>query len=220
MAPSHPNRGGFNRTQIERNKKKPGIIMLDDKCKKCRRAREKLFLKGEKCFGPKCSLTRKPYPPGIFGKGGKRKRSPRGLSEFGAQLREKQKQKFSYGLRERQFANYLKEAQARGGGNIKTYLYELLESRLDNVVFRMGFADSRSQARQLVSHGHIMVNGKRIDIPSYRTKKGDKISLRPQSVKKSIFKDLEIKIKKYNPPTWINLDKENKVGEIIGRPTT
>lgn len=193
--------------------------MISDKCKKCRRAGEKLFLKGEKCFSPKCPLSRKPYPPGIFGKRTKRRRSARGLSEYGVQLRERQKLKFSYGLRDRQFSNYLKKAQKKGGGDVKTYLFELLESRLDNIVFRLGFTDSRSQARQIVSHGHIMVNKRKVDIPSYKIKMGDKILLRPQSVNKKIFRDLEIKIKKYNPPSWLKLDKEKKEGEIIGRPS-
>jgi small subunit ribosomal protein S4 len=188
--------------------------MINDKCKKCRRAGEKLFLKGEKCFSPKCPIIRKPYPPGKFGKS-RRKRPNRGLSEYGVQLREKQKLKFSYGLRERQFANYLKEANKKGGGDAKTYLLELLESRLDNVVFRFGLTDSRSQARQIISHGHIMVNNRKVTIPSYRVKISDKISIRPQSIKKIIFRDLDIKLKKYNPPSWINFDKEKKEGVII-----
>jgi len=191
--------------------------MIEDKCKKCRRAGEKLFLKGEKCFSPKCPVTRKPYPPGKLGKK-RRKRSNRGLSEYGVQLREKQKLKFSYGLRERQFANYLKETNKKGGRDAKTYLLELLESRLDNIVFRLGLTDSRSQARQMISHGHIMVNGRKVTIPSYRTKVGNKISIRPQSIGKTIFRDIDIKLKKYNPPSWINFDKEKKEGEIMGRP--
>lgn len=194
--------------------------MIEDKCKKCRRAGEKLFLKGEKCFGPKCPLTRKPYPPGIFGKGMKKRRRPvRGLSEYGLQLREKQKIKFSYGLRERQYSNYLKEAQKKGRGDVKTYLFGLLESRLDNIVFRLGFTDSRSQAKQMVSHGHIMVNKRKVDIPSCRLKIGDKISIRPQSINRKIFRDFDLKIKKYNPPSWLNLDKEKREGEIIGQAT-
>ena len=188
--------------------------MINDKCKKCRRAGEKLFLKGEKCFSPKCPITRKPYPPGKFGKS-RRKRPNRGLSEYGVQLREKQKLKFSYGLRERQFANYLKEANKKGGGDVKTYLLELLESRLDNVVFRLGLTNSRSQTRQIISHGHIMVNNRKVTIPSYRVKIGDKISIRPQSINKTVFRDLDIKLKKYNPPSWINLDKDKKEGIII-----
>lgn len=183
--------------------------MLDNKCKKCRRAGEKLFLKGEKCFTPKCSLTRKAYPPGIFGRS-KGKHPKRGISEYGAQMRERQKIKFSYGLRERQFANYLKEPAP---------LTELLESRLDNVVFRLGFSDSRSGARQIVSHGHILVNNKKVNIPSFRVKIGAKILIRHQSANKVVFRDLDIKLKKYNPPSWIKLDKTKKEGEIIGRPT-
>jgi small subunit ribosomal protein S4 len=192
--------------------------MLDNKCKKCRRAGEKLFLKGEKCFTPKCSLTRKSYPPGIFGRA-KGKHPKRGISEYGAQMRERQKIKFSYGLRGRQFANYLKEANKKGQGDASMGLTELLESRLDNAVFRLGFSDSRSGARQIVSHGHILVNNRKVNIPSYRVKIGTKILIRPQSANKAVFKDIDIKLKKYNPPPWIKLDKTKKEGEIIGRPT-
>lgn len=191
--------------------------MLNDKCKKCRRAGEKLFLKGEKCFSPKCPLIRKPYPPGLIGKKGS-KRGRRGFSDYGVQLRERQKIKFGYGIRKRQFDNYLKEAGKKGRGDVSVYLTELLESRLDNVVFRLGFSDSRTGARQMISHGHIMVNGRKVNIPSYRTKIKEKISIRPQSVNKGIFKDIDIKLKKYNPPSWIKLDKIKKEGEIIGRP--
>lgn len=190
---------------------------MEDKCKRCRRIGEKLFLKGEKCFTPKCPLTRKPYAPGIFGKRGPKK-ARRGMSDYGVQLRDKQKTKFSYGLRERQFAIYVKEAAKKFGGNAQEFLFQFLESRLDNVVFRLGFSASRFGARQLVSHGHILVNGKKVDIPSYRIKIGDKISIRPQSVEKGIFKDIDIKIKKYNPPVWISLDKAKKEGEIVGKP--
>lgn len=189
---------------------------MEDKCKKCRRAGQKLFLKGEKCFTPKCAIVKKPYVPGIFGKM-RGKHAKRGASEYGAQLREKQKVKFNYGLRERQFANYIKDASAAGDATTK--IFSFLESRLDNVVFRLGLAGSRSEARQIVSHGHIMVNGRRINIPSYRVKRGDKISIRKQSASKGIFKDLDIKLKKYNPPAWIKLDKEEKTGEIIAAPS-
>ncbi len=182
--------------------------MLDNKCKKCRRAGKKLFLKGEKCFSPKCPFTRKPYPPGILGKK-KSKHGARGLSEYGTQLREKQSLKFSYGVRGRQFENYLKEGNA----------VNLLESRLDNVVFRMGLSDSRSGARQIVSHGHILIDGKRVDIPSYRLKINQKILIRSQSLGKKIFRDLDLKLKNYNPPAWLKLDKEKKEAEIIGKPT-
>lgn len=191
--------------------------MLNDKCKKCRRIGQKLFLKGEKCYTPKCPLGRKPYPPGIFGKvSGKHGR--RGLSEYGFQLREKQRVKFNYGLRERQFANYVKEATRKKGINVVERFFELLESRLDNVLFRLGLAESRSRARQIISHGQIMVDSRKVNIPSYQVKRGDKISLKPQSASKGIFRDLEIKLKKYNPPSWLKLDKSSKRGEILAKP--
>jgi len=153
-------------------------------------------------------------PPGQHG----RKRKKR-LSEFGAQLREKQKVKFSYGLRTRQFDNYAQEAENKvGGSNVKAALYSFLESRLDNVVFRMGLADSRSVARQIVTHGHVMVDGRRVDIPSYRVSIGNKITVRPQSSVKAIFKDIDEKMKKRGAPVWLKLDKAKKEGEIIGMP--
>lgn len=192
-------------------------IMLSDKCKKCRRAGQKLFLKGEKCFSPKCTLTRKPYVPGIFGKA-RGKHSKRGTSEYGIQLRQKQKIKFTYGLREKQFTNYVKEATKMTGGDTAARIFELLESRLDNVIFRLGLSDSRAQARQIVSHGHIMINGRRLNIPSYRVKLGDKISVKPQSTSKIISQDIDIKLKKYNPPAWLQMDKATKTGEVAGKP--
>jgi len=189
--------------------------MLGDKCKKCRRARQKLFLKGEKCHTPKCPVATKPYAPGAAGKsGGKNVR--RGGSEYGIQLREKQKVKFGYGLRERQFA---KEAVKARGADAAAKFFELLETRLDSVVFRLGLADSRSKARQIVSHGHVTVNGRRVDIPSYRIKKGDRIAIRPQSASKGIFGDIDLRLKKYNPPAWLKLDKSGKTGEICGLPS-
>jgi len=191
--------------------------MMQDKCKKCRRVGEKLFLKGERCFGPKCALARKPYPPGPATKSGKTRRAS--STEYGIKLKEKQKIKFSYGLRTRQFDNYTKEAENKaGGGNVMAALYSFLESRLDNVVFRMGLTDSRSVARQIVTHGHVMVNGRRVDIPSYRISVGSKITVRPQSAVKAVFKDIDAKMKKYNPPVWLKLDKTKKEGEIIGMP--
>ena len=191
--------------------------MMQDKCKKCRRAVEKLFLKGERCFTAKCAVARKPYVPGPATKSGKTRRVSN--TEYGIKLRENQKIKFSYGLRTRQFENYTEEAENKaGGGNVKSALYSFLESRLDNVVFRMGLADSRSVARQIVTHGHVMVDGRRVDIPSYRVSLGNKITVRPQSSVKAIFKDLDAKMKKHNPPVWLKLDKTKKEGEIIGMP--
>lgn len=192
--------------------------MMQDKCKKCRRTGEKLFLKGERCFGPKCALSRKPYVPGPATKSGKTRRVS--ATEYGVKLREKQKIKFSYGLRTRQFDNYASEAENKaGGGNVLAALHSFLESRLDNVIFRMGLADSRSIARQIVTHGHVMVDGRRVDIPSYRVSVGNKITVRPQSSVKAIFKDIDAKMKKHNPPVWLKLDKAKKEGEITGTPS-
>lgn len=193
------------------------MIATDSKCRVCRRAGQKLFLKSDKCFSPKCTLVKKSYPPGIHGrKILKRRRSP--LSEYGLQLREKQRLKFFYGLREKQFSRYIKEATGKKGVDSAVLIAEILELRLDNAVFRLGFAKSRSFARQLVGHGHFIVNGRKITTPSYRLKKGDEIAVRPQSLGKNFFSDLELTLKKYNPPAWLKLDKEKKIGEVAGFP--
>jgi len=142
------------------------------------------------------------------------------MSEYGYQLREKQKLKFLYLLRERQFKNYIQETLKGKGADVVSRLAEILESRLDNVAYRLGLAKSRSIARQIVSHGHITVNGKKTTIPSFRTKIGDKISIRPQSASKKIFQDIDIHLKKYQPPIWLELDKEKKEGKIAGKPQT
>ena len=191
--------------------------MLDSKCKICRRLGAKLFLKGEKCFSPKCPMVRKSYPPGI-----KKKRRRRGaLSEYGKELREKQKLKNWYNLRENQFKKYVREILKKRGRveNPGQALVKILESRLDNVIFRLGFAASHSQARQMVSHGHFFVNGRKVTIPSYEVKKGHKISIHPRSRQKAIFKNLPLVIKKHTPPSWISLNKEKLEGEVLGSPS-
>ncbi|MFH1978952.1 MAG: 30S ribosomal protein S4 [Patescibacteria group bacterium] len=188
--------------------------MADTKCKTCRRVGQKLFLKEERCLSPKCPISRKPYPPG------RRAKRMKPLSEYGAQLKEKQKLKFLYGLREKQFVNYVKKAMKKGGENIGLQVIQLLESRLDNIVFRLGLAKSRSSARQMVNHGHICLNGRKLSIPSAYVKKSDKISIRSQSAGKKLFEDLDIHLKKYTPPTWLKLDKVKKEGEILGIPST
>ncbi len=192
--------------------------MLDSKCRICRRAGEKLFLKEEKCYTPKCPVIRKTYPPGVKRTGPGAKRPRRTMSEYGFQLREKQKLKFFYLLRERQFKNYIQKAAKSKGYDTISHLAELLELRLDNVVYRLGLSQSRSVARQLVSHGHITVNGKKINIPSYHVKTGDKISIRPQSASKKNFENLEIYLKKYKPPVWLEMDKDKKEGKVVGKP--
>ncbi|MEK7133323.1 MAG: 30S ribosomal protein S4 [Patescibacteria group bacterium] len=188
--------------------------MLDLQCKKCRRAGEKLFLKGERCFTPKCAMVRKPYPAGVHGKSKKKKRT----SEYGLQLQEKQKLKFTYGLREKQFSNYVAKSIARKIESNRA-LAEFLESRLDNAVFRCGFALSRTMARQMVSHGHILVNGRKVNIPSFGVKPGDTVKLRPQSLNKGIFGNLDLFLKKYEPPAWLSIDKSKKECKILTKPS-
>lgn len=190
--------------------------MMNSKCKKCRRLGVKLFLKGEKCLSPKCPMVRRAYPPGQKGK-----RRPTPLSEYGKELRESQKLKNWYNLKERQFKNYVKQVLAKRAKVEDTaqILIKILETRLDNVIFRLGLANSRAQARQLVSHGHFLVNGKSIDIPSYQVKKGDIISVKPQKIKKANFQNLKNLLKKYKTPSWLELNPEKLEGKVIGLPT-
>jgi small subunit ribosomal protein S4 len=182
--------------------------MISKKCKICRRAGIKLFLKGEKCLSSKCPLIRKPYVPGKKGK-----RRVAALSEFGKELKEKQKLKKWYNLRERQFRKYVKENPS------VALLIQKLESRADNVIYRLGMAGSRVQARQLVSHRHFLINGKTSNIPSLQLKKGDKISLKPASQKKKNFVDLLPRLKKHKAPSWLKLNAEKFEGEVTGIPT-
>jgi len=186
------------------------------KCKICRRLGTKLFLKGERCLSPKCALVKKPYPPGMKGK-----RRRRGISEYGKELREKQKLRNWYNLRERQFRKYVKEVLEKRGRveDAGALLIKKLAMRLDNVVFRLGFASSRIKARQLVSHNHFLINGKKINIPSYQVKKGDRISLAPNSQKKAVFQNINIILKKHEPPSWLKLNVEKSEGEIVSEPT-
>ena len=190
--------------------------MQDIKCKKCRRLGVKLFLKGEKCLSPKCPMIRKPYPPGKKGK-----RRVKALSEYGKELAEKQKLRNWYNLGEKQFQKYVKEAlEARGKvKDASAFLIEKLESRLDNVLFRLGFASSRPMARQLISHRHFLVNGRPVNIPSFLVKKGDKIALKPASSKKNIFKNLISILKKHKPPSWLELSPEKLEGKVIKEPS-
>ena len=189
--------------------------MVESKCKICRRAGEKIFLKVEKCFTAKCVFNKKPYAPGIVDSQRKH-RSP--VTEFGRQLREKQKVRNMYGLRENQFSNYVRKASTRAGMNPSSALYEELESRLDNVVFRLGFAASRSLARQMVSHGHIIVNGRKVTIPSYRVRTGEIVGIREGSRASALFQNLKEKLDKLKYPSWIVLRPETLEGEIKGSP--
>jgi len=189
--------------------------MQNEKCKICRRLGVKLFLKGERCLSPKCPIVKRPYPPGQKGK--RRKGPP---SEFGKELREKQKLKILYNLDEKQLKNYMKKVLERKGkvGDLSAFLIKILESRLDNVVFRLSFAHSRTQAKQLVSHNFFLVNGKPVNLPSYQLKKGDVITIKPQKTKKAIFQNLKNLLKKYKTPSWLELDIEKLEGKIVGEP--
>jgi small subunit ribosomal protein S4 len=179
-----------------------------------RRLGEKLYLKGERSYSQKSGMTRKPYPPGMHGQKGSRK-----ASEFAQQLKSKQKVKNVYRLLEKQFKNYIKKA-ANSKKEPYEFILKRLENRLDNVVFRMGFGQSRDQARQLVNHGHILVNGKRATIPSFEVKIGDELGVRKGSLKSPFFMNLmPIWLKKYDAPAWITLDKEKMTAKVKGQPT-
>jgi small subunit ribosomal protein S4 len=182
---------------------------MDLKCKQCRRAGVKLFLKGERCFSPKCAMVRRATAPGIHGS----KRKRRSLSEYGLQLQEKQKLRRTYGLRERQFNIYVRKALDKKGVSAGI-LMKLLEMRLDNVVFRLGFASSRSQARQLVVHRFFKVNNRSVDRPSFQLKKDDRITIKDTKNKKNIVESIRKSIKKHNTPDWMELDKEILAGVI------
>lgn len=186
--------------------------MIDPKCRQCRRAGVKLFLKGARCFSQKCAMVRHSNVPGMHG--AKRKRAG---SEYSTQLQEKQRVKRSYGLRETQFRKYFEMASKKKAVT-SSVLAQVLETRLDSAVFRLGFAESRSQARQVVGHGHFTVNGRRVDVPSYQVKTGDVIAVRSQSGAKALFKDLKAAIKKYEPPAWLSLDKDQLKGEVKRMP--
>jgi small subunit ribosomal protein S4 len=170
-------------------------------CKLCRRERTKLFLKGARCESSKCAIERRPYPPGEHGRGRIRE------SQYMIQLREKQKARRIYGILERQFRNYYKEA-ARQRGITGENLLRILESRLDNVVFRAGFAGSRAQARQLVSHGHFLVNGRNVNVPSYRVRPDDEVRLRDRSRELLVVQHALDTSRDRPKPEWMEVNGE------------
>lgn len=181
----------------------------DANCRLCRREGCKLFLKGERCYSPKCALEKRNFPPGQHGQGRHKD------SEYGIQFREKQKAKRFYGLQETQFRNLFDKA-TRQKGRAGDNLLILLETRLDNVVFRLGFASSRKEARQLVTHGHFQVNGKKVDIPAYTVKAGDVISVKEKSQSSPKFK--EIKDMAITVPSWMTVDVEKLEGKVLNIP--
>jgi len=184
-------------------------------CKLCRREGEKLFLKGARCFSPKCSFERRGYPPGQHGKGAQFRR--RRESDYNRQLRAKQKARRMYGILERQFRRYYEQSVSRRGLT-GLNLLQVLESRLDNVVFRLGFADSRAQARTLVTHGHFTVNGRRTDVPSMLVSPGDVVSVRQGSLDRTYFKDLQALAEDKNVPAWLSRDLKAISGTMIRMP--
>jgi small subunit ribosomal protein S4 len=186
----------------------------DAVCKLCRREGEKLFLKGERCFSPKCAIERRNYPPGAHGQ---QSRFRRKKSDFGIQLREKQKARRIYGVLERQFRKYFQDAQ-RAPGLTGENLLQTLERRLDNVVYRAGFADSRAQARQLVNHGHITMNGRKVDVPSAIVSEGDVVSIRPESARKTYFTDLAETIGHRALPSWLQLNQSELETRVVALP--
>jgi small subunit ribosomal protein S4 len=183
----------------------------DADCRICRRHGEKLFLKGTKCMGPKCTIEKRPNPPGD------RPARRRKVSDRGLQLREKQKARFAYGVLERQFRRYYEEA-ARRPGVTGENLVRILESRLDNVVHRLGFADSRDQARQIVCHGHITLNGRKTDIPSARVKVGDVIGFSERGRKTEYFKIVQESMRNVSAPQWLSVDPAQMSGRVLAMP--
>ncbi|MFO8035963.1 MAG: 30S ribosomal protein S4 [Anaerolineales bacterium] len=185
------------------------------KCKVCRREGEKLFLKGERCYSQKCAFERRSYPPGQHGRSAQYRRSRE--SDFSRQLRAKQKARRVYDISERQFRRYYETAQQRRGLTGMNLL-QIIESRLDNAVYRAGYAASRPQARMLVTHGHFNVNGRRTDVPSMILSPGDEIAVREGSKKRTFFKNLKEEAENRTPVEWIDRNLEGLSGKVIRLP--
>ncbi len=164
----------------------------------------KLFLKAERCNSPKCVMIRRPYRPGVHGQ------KRHSVSDYGKQLREKQKIQIIYGLNNKQLSNLFAKAKGK--------ILLILEKRLDRVVFLLGFARSQRISRQIIAHGHILVNGRKVTIPSYNVKMGDVVMIRPESKRLGIFEDIVIRLKQYEPPVWLKLDKNELKGECVSEP--
>lgn len=186
------------------------MVQHTPRCRQCRREMMKLYLKGDKCFSVKCPVEKRKYPPGQHGQ------RPRKLGDYGIQLREKQKLKRIYRVSETQFHNYYNEAVRRKGVTGATLL-TLLESRLDNVVYRMGFAESRSQARQLTNHAHFTVNGRKVNIPSYGVREGDVVAVRSRA--KNISTIVTAASNARRRPDWVEVDVQNLSGKVLSIPT-
>jgi small subunit ribosomal protein S4 len=182
-------------------------------CRLCRREGEKLYLKGDRCYTPKCSVGRRAYAPGQHGQNTRRK-----ISEYGLQLREKQKLRRIYGVLERQFAGYFSLAESKKGITGENLL-QILESRMDNIIYRLGFGASRKEARQLVLHGHFLVNGKKVNIPSFLVKAGDVIAIKEGSLESVKIKENLADAAERAIPEWLELDAANHNGKVKQLPT-
>jgi small subunit ribosomal protein S4 len=187
---------------------------LEAKCKQCRRFGEKIFLKGARCYSAKCAMVKRNYPPGAHGQ----KSTGKKTSEYGKQLAAKQKAKKIYRLLERQFANYFKKAIAMKGSASVNFL-RMLEIRFDNVVYRSGLAESRDKARQLVNHGHFLINGKKVNIPSYEMKENDIITIREKSIKEEFLNESIKNISTKDVPDWLSVGIEDFAIKIATMPT-
>jgi small subunit ribosomal protein S4 len=184
----------------------------DAVCRQCRREGEKLFLKGDRCYSEKCAVERKNYAPGAHGQGRRQK-----VSEYGLQLREKQKTRRTYGILEKQFHNYFDKADRQAGITGENLLI-ILERRLDNVVYRLGFAASRKEARQLVNHGHFIINGKKASIASLLVRVGDVIQVKETSKSIAKFQEIKEQAAYKTPPEWLSVDVENLTGQVLAYP--
>ncbi|MGC9031540.1 MAG: 30S ribosomal protein S4 [Minisyncoccia bacterium] len=191
------------------------MVKISNKCKICRSLSQKLFLKGDKCYSPKCLMVKRPYPPGV-----KRKRPTLSKSEYKTQLTEKQKLKYYYMLTETQLKNEIKKILKRRGkvSDVAILFLQSLERRLDNVIFRTNFALSRKHARQLINHGFFKLNEKNINKAGIKVKKGDKITLRESKKTEKLKQLIKMRIKNFNPPQWLKIDKENLIIEVIDDP--
>jgi small subunit ribosomal protein S4 len=187
----------------------------DAVCKLCRREGEKLFLKGSRCLTPKCAIERRPYAPGQHGQNTQFRRGR--SSDYLLQLREKQKARRIYGVLERQFSNYFEKAE-KHAGLTGVNLLVLLESRLDNVLYRLGMGESRAHARQIVQHGHVMLNGRKTNIPSALVSAGDMVSVRPESQRRNLFKGLRQDLDDRRVPRWLSLDAKNLSARVLDLP--
>jgi small subunit ribosomal protein S4 len=188
---------------------------VDSVCKLCRREGEKLFLKGDRCFSPKCAFERRSYPPGALGRQSQFRRKE---SDYRIQLREKQKVRRVYGVFERQFRRYFRRAQHQKGVTGANLLI-ILETRLDNVIYRLGLASSRAQARQLISHGHFDVNGRKTNIPSFLVSPSDIIVVRDTSKQKTYFKEVAKNADEGRVPDWLSLDIKSFAAQVLSMPT-